>query len=217
MNKKVKVSQIVLQFISIFAAYFIVRCVVLSGIIGSHAAYFSASNMLMPVLGSSFGGFIGLLATLCIRALYVSTTRAVLPSLLLIYHIPQLFASGMMLVHSKKVKVVFFGAAILLFVTHPIGSVAWIYPCVWLIPVILTLVFPGTILERASTATFAAHVVGSLIYLYAVPMTALQWTALVPIVFLERTVFICGMCALLYVQQCVTRWWSVKAIIRKMV
>ena len=213
MTKINKIPQAVIQFMSIFAAYFVVRLFVFSSVIGSHTACFSASNIVMPVVSTGIDGFIGLLITLVLHSIYFVTTQHVASSLLLICHIPQLFASGMMLVHNSVAKAFFFLCAIFLFIVHPVGSVAWIYPCLWLIPMV-SLLWAGTKIERALTATFAAHVVGSLIYLYAIPMTAAQWVGLVPVVLVERGVFALGIVGLLYAQEVVTHVYKSRMVAR---
>ena len=43
------------------------------------------------------------------------------------------------------------------------------------------------------SATFIAHAVGSLIWLYTVGMTSLYWNSLIPLVAIERLVFAVGM------------------------
>ncbi len=87
--------------------------------------------------------------------------------------------------------------AIILFILHPIGQQAFIYSFYWLIPVALYLLqkfnIHDSIFTKALTTTFIAHAIGSLMWLYLVPMTSVQWLSLIPIVAVERLVFACGM------------------------
>jgi hypothetical protein len=63
----------------------------------------------------------------------------------------------------------------------------------WLIPVILYVVPQRSLFLNGLGSTFVAHAVGSVIWLYTVPMTAGMWMGLMPIVALERILFALGM------------------------
>jgi hypothetical protein len=52
---------------------------------------------------------------------------------------------------------------------------------------------------QALGSTFIAHAVGSVIWLYTVPMTAAMWMGLMPIVLFERIAFALGMVIAHYV------------------
>lgn len=80
-----------------------------------------------------------------------------------------------------------------LFIMHPIGSHALLYACYWLIPPVIYCVklykLHDNIFLEALGITFITHAVGSIIWLYAVPMAAEQWLTLIPIVIIERLLF----------------------------
>jgi len=84
----------------------------------------------------------------------------------------------------------------LLFVLHPVGADAWIYAMYWWIPVILYITQRNDLFAMALGSTFVAHAVGSVIWLYTVPMAASTWLALIPIVLIERLLFALGMVVL---------------------
>jgi uncharacterized membrane protein len=105
----------------------------------------------------------------------------------------------MMLVKKRWLKGLFFLVAIGLFLVHPEGGSAWVYSCLWLIPLVALLVKNGSLIEQALTSTFAAHSVGSLIYLYSGLLTSQQWIALAPVALCERLVFATGIATTIYV------------------
>jgi hypothetical protein len=78
----------------------------------------------------------------------------------------------------------------LLFCISPVGSTAKAYSLFWCIPIALFCIrfsHPAlSITSRALKSTFTAHALGSVIWVYLVPMTGEQWLALIPIVPLER-------------------------------
>jgi hypothetical protein len=46
---------------------------------------------------------------------------------------------------------------------------------------------------QSLASTFIAHAVGSVIWVYANPMTPQMWTGLIPVVFVERMVIAAGL------------------------
>ncbi len=89
--------------------------------------------------------------------------------------------------------------SMMLFVLHPVGSKAAVYSLYWLVPVALYATFalkPSlkahrslSLLASALSATFVAHAVGSIMWLYNFGFTAEYWLGLVPIVPIERMLF----------------------------
>lgn len=76
-----------------------------------------------------------------------------------------------------------------LFVTHPVGSKAFVYASFWLIPISLYVLARFNIHNTFCTAlssTFIAHGIGSALWIYMVPMTAEHWIALMPLTLAER-------------------------------
>jgi hypothetical protein len=88
--------------------------------------------------------------------------------------------------------------AMLAFWLNPVGQQAWIYALYWTIPIIVKFL-PDRLLLRSYGATFTAHAVGSVLFLYTVPTVPALWIALIPIVALERTVFALGITATYWV------------------
>ncbi|MBU0526875.1 hypothetical protein KKE92_00180 [Candidatus Micrarchaeota archaeon] len=84
--------------------------------------------------------------------------------------------------------------AMLAFWFHPVGQQAWIYALFWVIPVIAKFL-PENLVLRSLGATFTAHAVGAVLWIWTVPMTAEQWLMLLPITAFERILFALGIAA----------------------
>jgi len=84
--------------------------------------------------------------------------------------------------------------AMLAFWLHPIGQQAWFYALYWTIPIAAKFI-PDRILWRSFGATFTAHAVGSVLFLYTIPTDPMLWIGLIPVVAVERTIFALGITA----------------------
>ena len=73
-----------------------------------------------------------------------------------------------------------------LFWLHPVGWQAFPYALYWCIPVIVWLFNKKSSFATALGSTFVAHALGSVIFLYAMPLEPAYWLALIPVVALER-------------------------------
>jgi hypothetical protein len=99
-------------------------------------------------------------------------------------------------------------ACILLFWLNPIGRTwvpvlgisvpAGIYTLYWLIPIAAAF-YRQNIIARSLGATFTAHAVGSVAYLYAFSIPAASWLGLIPVVAMERLAFASGIAVSYYV------------------
>ncbi|MCX5921917.1 MAG: hypothetical protein NTX86_01155 [Candidatus Dependentiae bacterium] len=162
-----------------------------SFIIGSYTALFSATSMVIPLAGA-FSSNTGILAIcgmgLGLKFLWTGS----LSFIHLAYHIPGLFAA----LYWKNSSLLFRVGVPLtcmgLFILNPVGGQAWVYSLYWLVPVVLTLARKKSLFAESLGATFMAHAVGSVIWIYADPMTPAVWYGLVPVVFVERVVFASG-------------------------
>lgn len=163
-----------------------------SFIIGSHYAFFSFSQTIMPLSGA-FAGVAGSTIFFSLKMLIAFCMYATFPAYLLAYHVPGFFASLYWSSSSKYLKTVIPLLCMGAFIMHPVGSGAALYALFWLLPLIALWGMKESIFSRALGSTFTAHAVGSVIWLYTVPMSADAWFALIPFVILERTLFVLGM------------------------
>jgi hypothetical protein len=163
-----------------------------SFVIGSQMIWFSATNAVLPLAGA-FGGIMGCgLVFLLRQLLHILFFKTVSLSFLA-FCIPGLFASLYWATNHFTIRLLLPLACIGLFVMHPVGSQAFIYSLYWLIPVILYFIPQRFLFLQALGSTFIAHAVGSVIWLYTVPMTASMWMGLMPVVLFERILFALGM------------------------
>ena len=78
-----------------------------------------------------------------------------------------------------------------LFIMHPEGRGAWYYSLYWLIPVVAAFNKKSLVMNSLG-ATFSAHAIGGVAFLYALNLPSAVWIGLIPIVFLERMLFTGG-------------------------
>lgn len=174
----------------------LVRFFKVSFIIGSQAAFFSATSMFAPMIGALGGRRYALNIYLIqlIKGFLISGNLF----LYIGYHIPHLFASAYWLESSKFHRLIVPVICMVLFLLHPIGFQAGLYSSLWFIPVVISFFGHEHIFFRALGSTFVAHSVGSVIWLYTLAMPAEAWLALIPIALMERLVFACGMTIIYY-------------------
>lgn len=161
-------------------------------IFGSKYAFFSAINMIFPLSGT-FGGMGVSMGVVVIRRLLRLSVGGLSHSLLSVYHIPTLFASAYWRYTHWSIRFAVPLVCMILFISHPVGSQAFAYSLYWLIPMALYFVPRQSIFMQALGSTFVAHAVGSVIWLYTVPMAPSYWLALIPVVLVERLFFATAM------------------------
>ena len=163
-----------------------------SFLVGSQMIWFSATNSVLPLAGA-FGGVMGSgLVFLARQLLHLIFFKTVSLSFLA-FCVPGFFASLYWSTQHYAVRLLLPIACIGLFVIHPVGAQAFVYSLYWLIPVVLYFVSKKSLFLQALGSTFIAHAVGSVIWLYTMPMTAAMWMGLMPIVLFERILFAVGM------------------------
>lgn len=163
----------------------------ISFIVGSHTAFFSAVNICNPLIGA----FNSRLHTLLIFfALFTVRwfTMGICDFHFLAFFVPGLFAALYWNTKGPLIRLLVPLLCFFLFVLHPVGREAALYACYWLIPIGLYFKQHDNRWIHALCSTFVAHAVGSIIWIYAMPMSAAVWLSLIPIVFLERFTFAGG-------------------------
>jgi hypothetical protein len=164
----------------------------ISFVIGSQVACFSGVNMIVPLAGS-FGGLFGSGLVFVVRLLMHFLFFQSLSLSFLAFCIPGFCASLYWATKSTLIHIALPLLCMGLFIMHPVGNQAFIYSFFWLIPVLLYYMPRKSLFLTALGSTFIAHGVGSVIWLYTVPMASALWIGLMPIVALERTIFALGM------------------------
>lgn len=166
-----------------------------SAVVGTENQFFTLFQFFGPIAGSFLGPLFGVVAVLGAELadfLLASKTWSLINIIRLT---PMLFAAYYFGKKKLNISVIVPLIAMTLFIVHPIGRYAWFYSLYWTIPVIVTILpkkYSNNLLLRSLGATFTAHSVGSVAWLYIVPMTATQWIALIPITAYERLLFAVG-------------------------
>lgn len=164
----------------------------ISGIMGSNQS-FTLFELIAPHGGMFLGPLFGALSAFIVRGINVIITQQSLDFLTVMRFLPMILAAVYFGMKGRKMAIIF-PICIILFLVHPIGQEAWLYPLIWLIPLIATFGKRRLILNSLG-ATFTAHAVGSTIFLYAFGLTPQIWLALIPVVLLERGFFTLGIWA----------------------
>lgn len=184
----------------------------LSFVVGSQAIFFSASNFCMPLVGS-FGG-ITLTSIIWMLMLSMRLATASLSVATLALYIPGYCAALYLATQSRVLKFAIPFSCMILFVTHTVGMQAALYAVYWIIPCIIGMMGTRSFFMQALGATFTAHAVGSVIWLYAMPTAPALWLGLIPVVAIERFTFAAGMVVLQYALQklftAISIVWSTK-------
>lgn len=165
----------------------------LSFMVGSYAAFFSVANCLVPLTGA----FCGMVGSTMLFGVAIGARMALygglLPLSYLVHFVPGLCAGYYWASRSAGVRLLLPLLSMALFLMHPVGGAAWPYTLYWLLPVMFYFLKRDHLFLTALGSTFTAHAVGSVIWLYTVPMEATAWLALIPVVFIERIFFAVGM------------------------
>ena len=192
MGRCMKIIKNSLKAVSYAAMVKLSGLIKVSFLVGSPMIWFSTSNSVLPLAGA-FGGVMGSGFTFLMRqVLHLIFFKTVSLSFLA-FCVPGLCASLYWSTNHYTIRLLLPIACMGFFVIHPVGAQAFIYSLYWFIPIVLFFIPQRSLFLQALGSTFVAHAVGSVIWLYTVPMTASMWTALMPIVLFERILFAFGM------------------------
>lgn len=167
-------------------------CLKVSYILGSYAAFFSGANLMLPLAGRWFG-LQGSLVVCGFSSAVHLFFGSFSPFIFLAHILPGFCASCAMAKNNLFIRVVLPISCMLLFIAHPVGLYATPYTFYWLIPIVFYFVKKQSLFTDALSATFIAHAVGSVCWLYAKPMTGAAWYTLIPLIAIERLCFAVGM------------------------
>ena len=171
----------------LLAAAVIAKCIKISFMVGSGYAFFSGMNVVTPLFGS-LGGALGLLL-LFVFKISMFSSKSFSTFSFLAHLVPGMASSLYWVTESKWMRLFLPTGCMAAFIVHPVGMKAFVYSLYWLIPVAIYLSKRNNLFLHALASTFVAHAVGSVIWLYTVPMTVEAWHALIPVVAVERLLF----------------------------
>ncbi|MBM3893087.1 hypothetical protein FJ365_01640 [Candidatus Dependentiae bacterium] len=163
----------------------------LTSLSGSFRSVLSGINIVLPLAGGLFG-----MSMVCwlISSLWLVKTFFLTKALT--FGIPSACAMLSWASNSKKsatkninflINAFLPALCMVVFMMHPASCGAWPYALYWLIPIAIWAInHSQNSLLCALQSTFVAHAVGSVMWVFLVPMTTSQWLALIPMVMLER-------------------------------
>lgn len=166
-----------------------------SFVLGSFCAFFSMTSMTIPLIGhyvGTFGAIIVFSFSLLMRIIFGYSFSLKIAA----FYIPGLCASIYLARRTALWAVIVPFVCIGLFLFHPVGREAFVYSFYWVIPMVLFFVPSRIFIKDAFIATFIAHAVGSVIWLYTQPETVFFWISLIPLVAIERIGYALGMLCL---------------------
>ncbi len=179
-----------------------------STILGVPSQSFTLFQFIGPIGAGIFSPLFGALSILLVEVLNFFISGKALEPLAVVRFFPMVFAAVYFGSRNKGTALVAI-ACMLLFWMHPIGQQAWFYPLYWLIPVAAAF-YKQNIFVRSLGATFTAHAVGSVAFLYAFNLPFEVWAALIPIVAVERLAFASGITVSYYAMNTVLEIASTK-------
>ena len=165
------------------------KLVKFSLIVGSVCTFFSLINVVAPltVLFSGWGG-----GVFCMLLTGLLGTKSIVgTSLLAACGLPN-FGAGLYLRTANNLfKIALPALCMALFWYQTWGTIGMAYALLWLIPVAVTVFKIEQIYLKSLAATFVAHGIGSVMWVYGANLTPEQWFALIPVAICERVLLAC--------------------------
>lgn len=177
-----------------------------SQILGATNLKFSLFDFYGPMAGAFFSSVIGLLVVLAMQLINWMTHGFNFDLITFLRFLPMLAAVLYFAKNTTKWSLIVPGVAMIMFWTHPEGRGAWYYALYWTIPFIAYFISKKSVLAKALGATFTAHSVGSVIFLYALGLKSAVWAGLMPIVWKERMLMAIGITATFYLMNSLLNW-----------
>lgn len=170
---------------------FVLLQIPFTNIVGS-GQNFSLFDFFAPAIGALLASGWGAVSVIFVKAINALVTEQSLDTATVIRFFPLALAALYFGMRKYKTLVAVIPLiCMVVFIMHPEGRQAWYYSLYWLIPVVASLVKRSLVLNSLG-ATFSAHALGSVAFLYAFNLPAAVWIGLIPIVFLERMLFTGG-------------------------
>jgi hypothetical protein len=158
-------------------------------IIGSYLGYFSTHAILFPVTGL-MGGPGSAILYLMLKIILGKLTLHKAICFQLLNNLGGIAANSSWNNH-KIVNLLILLACFLLFILHPIGFQTPLYTLYWLIPFAIIITNQCSLFFRSFGATWIAHAVGSIVWLYTHEIALTEWIFLTTnlLVIGERVMF----------------------------
>lgn len=185
-------------------------CAKISYMLGSYAAFFSLSGVMLPVIGAFHTRRTIFMSVFMMCVMRMMCGLSVMTSLA--FWVPGLCAALYWRMARPAYRIGLPVLCMILFVAHPVGASAWMYAVPWIVPMIAYTYHKQYTFVHAWASTYVAHAVGSVIWVYSVPsMTSAMWLGLLPIACAERLFYACAIaCTISAVTYAQTRWQNVR-------
>jgi len=170
---------------------FVLLQIPFTNIVGSGQS-FSLFDFFAPTVGALLTSVWGAVSVIFVKLINALVTEQTLDTATVIRFFPLALAALYFGIRKYKTLVAVIPLiCMVLFIMHPEGRQAWYYSLYWLIPIIASFAKRSLVLNSLG-ATFSAHALGSVAFLFAFNLPAELWISLIPIVFLERMLFTGG-------------------------
>lgn len=179
-------------FVAVFAVLgFVALQVPMFQIIGAKAK-FTLYDLFAPVASGFIGTIPGMIAVFFTQLFNFFAHGSQTLDIVAIVRFLTPLAAVLYFSKNRNLSLIIPVAAMVAFMVHPIGSTVWYYALFWLIPVAMYPLSTRFLPARALGATFTAHAIGGVAYLYAFNLPATVWNSLIPVVAMERIAFAAG-------------------------
>tara|TARA_Y100000310_G_scaffold265253_1_gene276178 strand:+ start:230 stop:949 length:720 start_codon:yes stop_codon:yes gene_type:complete len=189
---KIFTKKRVIFLLAFFALVLIGKNVNFSSVIGADSQFFTLFQFFGPTAGAFLGPIFGIIAVVFAQLADVLIVGKEFSFINLLRFLPMLLAVYYFGTKKRTWGIIIPALCMFLFIIHPVGNQVWFFSLYWLIPIlgkVLPKKIPGKLFFRSYGATFTAHAVGSVLWLYTIPMEAGVWASLIPIVAYERFLF----------------------------
>ncbi len=179
-------------FVGVFAVLGLIALQIpMFKIVGAKAA-FTMYDLFAPVATGFLGTLPGMVAVFFTQLFnfFVNGSQTLDVAAVLRFLTP--LAAALYFSKQRNISLIIPVVAMIAFMVHPIGSNVWYYALFWLIPLAMYPLSTRWLPARALGATFTAHAVGGVAYLYAFNLPAAVWNSLIPVVAMERIAFAAG-------------------------
>lgn len=210
MNEISKYSSKIIKLLSAAFMLLIGYFISVSPIVGSQCAFFSASDLILPIIGYFGISFIAIMSLL--KIIFFNNFISFMTPL---YHLSGICGALAWSRFTIFYRVILPLICMIIFSIHSVGQLVIPYTFYWLIPPVLYLFKRQSIFENALACTFVTHAVGSVIWLYFKNIGLICWWSLIPVVPFERFFSALLMTAVYYMIQECARFIRTKSIIQK--
>lgn len=179
-----------LVFISIFTLFGLIALQIpFTRLLGSNVK-FTLFDFLAPTAGAFLGSVPGVISVFLMQVFnfLIHGSKFDIGGIIRLF--PTLFAVAYF-TKKRTFNIIVPVLAIIAFNLNPIGRSAWQYSMFWLIPIAAHF-FRKNLFVRSLGATFTAHAVGGVLWVWAFGLTQAMWLALIPQVIMERTLMAGG-------------------------